>query len=46
MGWTVVQFWGKEILSHVDECIRVIEDAIFDIEMARFEGGLEGDNHT
>ena len=46
MGWTVVRFWGKEILSHTDECIRVIEDAIFDIEMARFDGGLEDSNYT
>ena len=46
MGWTVVRFWGKEILSHTDECIRVIEDAIFDIEMARFDSGLEDGNYT
>ena len=46
MGWTVVRFWGKEILSHTEECVRVIEDTIFDIEMARFEGGLEDDNYT
>lgn len=38
--------WGKEILSHTDEVIRVIEDAIFDIEKARFEGGPEDDNYT
>ncbi|MCM1089590.1 MAG: very short patch repair endonuclease [Muribaculum sp.] len=46
MGWTVVRFWGKEILSHTDECIRAIEDAIFDIEMTRFDGGLEDSNYT
>lgn len=33
MGWTVLRFWGKEILSQTDECIRVIEDAIFDIKL-------------
>lgn len=29
-GWTVIHFWGKEILDDTDTCIRVIEEAIFD----------------
>lgn len=32
-GWTVVRFWGKDILQNTDECIRVIEEAIWDIKM-------------
>ena len=28
-GWTVIHFWGKDILKKTDECIRVIEEAIF-----------------
>lgn len=27
-GWTVIRFWGKDIIKHTDECIRKIEDAI------------------
>lgn len=30
MGWTVVRFWGKDINRNVDECIKVIEEVIFD----------------
>jgi len=29
-GWTVIHFWGKDILKNTEECIRVIEEAIFD----------------
>ena len=38
-GWTVIHFWGKEIMSDTDECVRVIEEAIFDIDMAEHEIG-------
>ena len=30
IGWTVIRFWGKEILKNTDDCIKVIEEAIFD----------------
>lgn len=30
MGWTVIHFWGNEILKKPEECIRVIEETIFD----------------
>ena len=30
MGWTVIRFWGKEIKNDTDECIKAIEEAIFD----------------
>lgn len=30
MGWKVIRFWGKEIMKNTDECIRVIEEAIFE----------------
>lgn len=30
LGWTVIRFWGKDILKNTDECVRVIEEAIFD----------------
>lgn len=32
-GWTVVRFWGKDILQNTYECVRVIEEAIWDIKM-------------
>ncbi len=33
MGWTVIRFWGSDIKKRTDECVRVIEEAIFDIAM-------------
>lgn len=30
-GWTVIHFWGKDILKNTDECVRVIEETIADI---------------
>ena len=31
LGWNVVRFWGKDIAKDVDECVRVVEEMIFDI---------------
>lgn len=36
-GWTVIHFWGKDILKNINECIRVIEETIFDIKMSEVE---------
>ena len=30
LGWTVLHFWGKDILKHTDECLTVIEETIFE----------------
>ncbi len=30
MGWTVIRFWGNDIKKNTDECIRVIEETIFE----------------
>lgn len=46
MGWTVLRFWGKEILNKTDECANVIEEAIFDIKMASYEIEFEEMTNT
>lgn len=33
LGWTVIHFWGNDILKNIDQCIRVVEEAIFDKEL-------------
>ena len=33
LGWTVIRFWGNDIKKNTDECIRVIEETIFELEM-------------
>lgn len=35
-GWTVIRFWGNDIKKSTDECVKVIEDAIWDAQM-RYE---------
>lgn len=30
LGWTVLHFWGKDILNNSEECIRVIEETIME----------------
>ncbi len=35
--WTVIHFWGKDILKNTDECVKVIEEAIFDLKMTEVE---------
>ena len=33
MGWTVIRFWGKEISRNVDECVKVVEETIWDMNI-------------
>ena len=44
LGWTVIRFWGKDILKKTDECIRVIEETIFEnrVSYANIDDGLDG----
>lgn len=32
-GWTVIRFWGKDILENTDECIKVIEETLFELKI-------------
>lgn len=42
MGWTVIRFWGDEIKQNTEECIRVIEETIFNLKMENiYEEGEE-----
>ena len=34
MGWTVIRFWGNDIKKYTNECIKVIEETIFEVKMA------------
>ena len=33
-GYTVIRFWGNEIKKDVDECVKVIEETIFDLRFS------------
>ncbi len=41
LGWTVIRFWGKDILKKTDECIKVIEECIFQQQFDSEEQILE-----
>lgn len=28
MGWTVLRFWGKDIIKHTDSCVQIVKDTI------------------
>lgn len=33
--WTVLRFWGKDILKHTEECVKVVEETIFDLKISQ-----------
>ena len=37
-GWTVIRFWGEDIKKHTDECVKVVEETIFDNVIEEKEG--------
>ncbi|MEQ2595831.1 very short patch repair endonuclease [[Clostridium] symbiosum] len=36
LDWTVIRFWGKDILKNTEECIKVIEETIADLNYGEF----------
>lgn len=30
LDWTVIHFWGSDIKKNIEECVKVIEESIFD----------------
>lgn len=44
LGWTVIRFWGKDIMKNVEECIRVIEECIFQQKIIMNEPIMEDFN--
>ena len=38
LGWTVIHFWGKDILKKTDACVRAIEEVILDIQLSQADG--------
>lgn len=41
LGWTVIRFWGEDILKNTEECVKVIEECIFENEIIS-DIGIEG----
>lgn len=37
LGWTVIHFWGKDILKNIEDCIKVVEEVIFNIKLGEMQ---------
>ncbi len=35
LGYTVIHFWGQDIIHHTDECIQAIEEAIWEFNVSQ-----------
>ncbi|MDR3597713.1 very short patch repair endonuclease [Clostridium sp.] len=46
LGWTVIRFWGKDILKYIDKCIKEIEDTIFELMIENEEMDIFDENDT
>lgn len=33
LGWTVIRFWGKDITKNTEECVKVVEETIWDLRL-------------
>ncbi|MGX8728276.1 MAG: very short patch repair endonuclease [Lachnospiraceae bacterium] len=33
LGYTVIHFWGQDIKKHIDECLKVIEETVWELRM-------------
>lgn len=42
-GWTVIRFWGNDIKKNLDECVKVIEETIFEIKIQSLENESDTD---
>jgi DNA mismatch endonuclease (patch repair protein) len=34
-NWTVIRFWGTDIMKRIGECADVVEEVIFDLKLAK-----------
>lgn len=37
LAWTVLRFWGKEILKHPETCIKAVEECILEKLIAAYD---------
>lgn len=43
LGWTVIHFWGKDIQKHTEECVKVVEEAVWEAKMGEDADFGEGE---
>lgn len=37
MGWSVIRFWGHEIMKNLDSCVNIVEETIFENNLKKYE---------
>lgn len=37
LGWRFIHFWGKDITKKTEQCVRVVEEVIFDVKMEQWQ---------
>ena len=40
--WTVLRFWGQDIMKHTDECVKAVDEAVFE-QIVETDSLLEND---
>ena len=43
MGWTVVRFWSRDVRKNTDECMKTVDEIVFDWKLQKdeeFDGDL------
>ena len=40
MGWRVIRFWGKDIKRDPEQCVRIIEERIFEHKISDYQNRL------
>lgn len=43
MGWTVIRFWGDEIVRNTESCVAVVEECIFDQQVKDIRFNIDDD---
>ena len=46
LGWTVIRFWGKDIIKKTDECVQVIEETVFEQKYNYYDIETEEISHV
>lgn len=36
-GWTVIRFWGNDIKKNLNECVRVVEEVVFEQQLSEMD---------
>lgn len=41
MDWVPIHFWGQEIQKRIEECVRAVEDLIFELQVLQLDGMID-----